>query len=160
MNHSIQISPELYQVLQQRAVALNATVEALVESAVRLQYSRSSTASLPQSKPLQQVTGANPPVAADELPPALATELEQLAFLRDDELWRAARTAASTAEQSRMAALLHKQQATGLTAPELAEAESLADRFDRVMIIRAQAALLLKARGHDISSLGPARAIP
>ncbi len=160
MNHSIQISPELYQVLQQRAVALNATVEALVESAVRLQYSRTSAASLPQTKPPPQVNVANPLVAAEELPPALATELDQLAFLRDDELWRAARTALRADEQSRMDLLLHKQQATGLTATELAEAEALADRFDRVMIIRARAALLLQQRGHDITSLGPDRAVP
>jgi hypothetical protein len=56
-----------------------------------------------------------------------------------------------------METLLRKQQATDLRPDEVTEAEMLADRFDRALLIRAKAAVLLKERGQDISSLGPDR---
>lgn len=42
MSHSIQLSPESYQLLNQQAAALNASVDFLVESAIRLQYGNSA----------------------------------------------------------------------------------------------------------------------
>lgn len=82
-------------------------------------------------------------------------ELEQLASLTDVALWNAARTRLREEEQERMGILLRQQQSTGLSSAEMAEAETLAAQYDRTMLVRAKAAVLLKGRGHDISSLGP-----
>ena len=93
------------------------------------------------------------------MPTELTDELDQFAFLTDDESWQAAQTRLPTDDHRRMEALLTKQQRTGLTYDELAEAESLADRYERVVLIRAKAAVLLQERGCDISNLGPSMAL-
>jgi len=142
MSYSIELSPEIYDFLQRRAAMLNASLTAVVESAVRL----------------QQRTIDDVP-AQKALPAGLVDELDQLAFLTDTELWNAARTRLGEDERSRMEFLLGKQQSTGLNASEAAEAEALADQYDRTMLVQAKAAVLLKERGHDISSLGPDAAL-
>ena len=91
----------------------------------------------------------------EELPADIADELAQLAFLSDEELWQAARTTLAPEEAERMQALLLKRQREGLTPEEQQEAERLLHLYDRTMLVRAQAAVLLKERGHDISSLDP-----
>ncbi len=152
MTHSIELSPELYHILQRQARDLNATIESLVESAIRRNYGQSTstkTASL-------IVTGNK----SSALPPGLTDELAQLTFLTDEELWQAARTKLSPTDHAHMETLLDKQQATGLEADEMAEAEMLADRYERTVLIRAKAAVLLKERGHDITSLGPTDSAP
>jgi hypothetical protein len=94
----------------------------------------------------------------DDLPADIADELAQLAYLTDAELWQAARTTLPLRDSERMQALLLKRQREGLSAAEEREAKRLAHRADRTMLVRAQAAVLLKERGHDISSLSPTRA--
>jgi len=84
---------------------------------------------------------------------AVIGELEQLAALSDAALWNAARTRLSEDEQTRMEFLLWKQQSSGLSCAEMAEAEAFAAQADRTMLVRAKAAVLLKERGHDISIL-------
>jgi len=91
----------------------------------------------------------------DDLPADIADELAQLAYLTDAELWQAARTTLPLRDSERMQALLLKRQREGLSAAEGREAKRLVHRADRTMLVRAQAAVLLKERGHDISSLSP-----
>lgn len=158
MDRSVQLSPETYQILQRQATLLNATVDSLVESAVRQNYARTDTASPHLSEKDAESGGAETEYTS--LPQELQDDLDQLAFLTDDELWHVAHTALSAKDHEQMEALLQKQQRTGLNASELAEAESLADRYERTMLVRAKAAVLLKARGHDVSSLGPSTALP
>ena len=86
---------------------------------------------------------------------SLAGELDRLADLSDAALWNAARTRLSEDEQTRMEFLLWKQQSSGLSSVELVEAEAFAAKSDRTMLVRAKAAVLLKGRGRDISSLWP-----
>lgn len=52
-----------------------------------------------------------------------------------------------------MQQLVLKQQAEGLTATEAAEAQHLQHYAHRLMMIRAEAAVLLQQRGFDITSL-------
>lgn len=85
----------------------------------------------------------------------LEQELAQLTFLTDDELWTAARMEATPAENERMAQLLAKQKRLGLTLAEQEELTLLANFFRRIMLVRAEAAVLLQSRGHDIRSLSP-----
>ena len=89
----------------------------------------------------------------DALPNDIADDLAQLVFLNDAELWQAARTTLPIKDSERMQALVIKRQNDGLTDAEEREAQRLVHRADRAMLVRAQAAALLKERGHDVSSL-------
>jgi len=91
--------------------------------------------------------------AVSELPTDIVDEMVQLTFLTDEELWQAAHTTLSQEQSERMQALISKQQRDGLSDQEEEEAQQLAHYSDKVMLIRAQAAALLKERGHDISTL-------
>lgn len=89
----------------------------------------------------------------DDLLPPISDEMEQMAFLTDHELWQAARSTMTAIESRRMQALLLKRQGEGLSLDEEAEAEQLVRRQERLMLIRARAAALLKQRGHDMADL-------
>ena len=94
----------------------------------------------------------------DDLPLDIAGDLAQLTFLTDAELWQAAQTTLPSKDSERMQALMFKRQRDELTAAEEREAQRLAHRADRTMLVRSQAAALLKDRGHDVSKLKPAKA--
>lgn len=53
----------------------------------------------------------------------------------------------------RMQLLVEKQQLEGLTEAEREEAAILSHFFNRVMLVRAKAAVLLKERGYNIDEL-------
>jgi len=91
----------------------------------------------------------------DELPAEFGDELAQLNFLNDTELWQAAQTTLLPAESTQMQALIIKQQHQGLTKYEQRKAEALVQRYNRTLLVRAQAALLLKQRGYTIDTLYP-----
>lgn len=91
--------------------------------------------------------------SATGLPAALEEELAQMQFLDDDSLWRAALLRVPDASADRLEALAEKRQTEGLSNAESQEVEQLLNLADRVMLIRAQAAVLLKERGHDITKL-------
>ena len=150
MTHLIELSPELYHILQRQATVLNATVESLVETAVRRNYGQLATGANQVVK-VQERNGTN----HASLPTELTDELDQLVFFTDAELWQTANTKLDVDDHTRMETLLAKQHASGLDSDELAEADRLADRYERVVLLRAKAAVLLKERGHDITGLGP-----
>ncbi|MEL7356934.1 MAG: hypothetical protein AAFN40_10280 [Cyanobacteria bacterium J06560_6] len=85
----------------------------------------------------------------------MATQLEQLALLTDEELWKAARSKASEIDNDLMQTLLEKRQREGLTASETAQVQALSNYFNQIMTVRAKSAALLRERGHDISTLSP-----
>jgi len=89
----------------------------------------------------------------DRLTNTLSQELEQLNWLTDSELWQAARMTVPKEQPETMQVLVEKQQREGLTEKEEQQAQSLSRFFNRVMLIRAKAAMLLKRRGYDISTL-------
>ena len=89
----------------------------------------------------------------DDLPAGIDDELEQLAFLTDEELWRAAQSRLAASENQRMQALILKRQRDNLSQREQSEAERLVQRSNRIMLVRAQAAVLLRDRGYDVSVL-------
>lgn len=91
--------------------------------------------------------------ALDALPAEIANELGQMVFLTDHELWQAARATTTSVENRRMQALVLKQQREGLSPEEATEAERLAQRQERIMLLRSRAATLLKERGQDVSKL-------
>ncbi|MCB0185149.1 MAG: hypothetical protein KDE31_12835 [Caldilineaceae bacterium] len=87
------------------------------------------------------------------LPLPLAAELAQLPFLDDTHLWQAARQVAPIEKNERIQELVLKQQAEGLTTAKEQEAQQLQEYAHRLMLIRAEAAVLLKNKGYDISTL-------
>ncbi len=90
---------------------------------------------------------------AEGLPDDLEQALAPLELLDDAELWRAARSSLLQEAARRLEELHHKQQREGLTTHEDEERAHLVRQYERAMLVRAQAAALLKERGHDISSL-------
>jgi hypothetical protein len=98
--------------------------------------------------------GASLP-ANTSLPADLAATLDSLSALDDDTLWHLAASRVSDADAVRLAELADNRQCDGLSDDELREAEEVAERHDRVLVVRAEAAALLKQRGHDVSALSP-----
>ena len=91
--------------------------------------------------------------ASEELPELLAAAVADLELLDDDALWRAARTRLDSEQSAQMEALHIKRQAEGLSVAEEQTLSGLVFCYERSMLVRAQPAALLKARGHDVSSL-------
>ena len=77
-------------------------------------------------------------------------QLAQLAFLSDEELEQIARTRLSEKERGRMETLSAKQRGQGLTATEQNEVDALLNRYDWLILLRAEATRLLKERGRDV----------
>ena len=101
---------------------------------------------------VEVVSTAMPTMEA--LPSDIVDDLEQLTYLTDAEMWEAARTTLPRQNSERMQALVLKRQGVRLTAVEERELKRLTHLADRAMLVRAQAAVLLKERGHNIESLG------
>jgi plasmid stability protein len=127
---TIRLSDNLYHQIRQRAKRTQRSVEDEVVAVVE---------------------GALP--ALDVLPSGLADEMAQMAFLTDGELWQAVRSSMTSAENQRMQALLLRGQREGLSLEDEHEIERLVQRQERVMLIRAKAASLLRLRGYDVSQL-------
>jgi len=98
---------------------------------------------------IQVVATALP--AFDELPQETTEVLSQLRFLDDAELWQAARTRMSPEQAEQLEQFNLKQQREGLTPDEQQERDQLLRRYEQTMLVRAQAAVLLQERGHDVS---------
>ncbi|PKO22800.1 MAG: hypothetical protein CVU38_07510 [Chloroflexi bacterium HGW-Chloroflexi-1] len=120
----------LYNRLKQRAERTRRTVEAelLEAAAVSMQ-------------------------AEEDLPADLAQAVSSLRFLDDAALWRAARSHLPTTVSAKTEALHLKRQSEGLTASEVQTLGELMHQYERTMLVRAEAAFLLKQRGYDVSIL-------
>jgi len=88
-----------------------------------------------------------------ELSPDLIEALEALQQLADEQLWRLAREAMSPEASQELESLHLKQRDAGLDREEDAARANLIREYERSMLVRAQAAKLLKDRGYDVSSL-------
>jgi hypothetical protein len=88
-----------------------------------------------------------------ELSPELIETVEAIEMLGDDELWRLARETMSPEASRKLESLHFKQRSEGLSEVEDTIRGKLIEEYERSMLIRAQAAKLLKERGHDISGL-------
>ncbi len=89
----------------------------------------------------------------DELSPELIEAVEGLEKLDDEQLWLLARTAISPEASQELEALHARQRDEGLSPAKDATRAKLIHEYERIMLIRAQAAMLLKNRGHDVSRL-------
>jgi hypothetical protein len=89
--------------------------------------------------------------ALPALPDDVEAELAAFTNLSDDVLWLLARSTLTQAEQEALAHLNSQAKQNPLTPQEEARLDSLLQAYDRAMVRRAQAVLLLKARGYDVS---------
>lgn len=100
---------------------------------------------------LEVVSTAAP--ESEHLPAEIAQALEDLGDLDDEALLRAARERFPEDAAARLEELNSKQQREGLQPHEKQALNRLLQGCDRVMVMRSEAAWLLKQRGHDISGL-------
>jgi len=124
---TVQLPKRLYEQVKRRAGKTNRSIEDEVVAAVENTFTKAKD--------------------WDGIPADIADEMKQLAFLDDEHLWRAAKIKVSKKKSSRMQELGLKKQAEGVTDSELEEAEQLLHIANRVMLVRAEAAVLLKERG-------------
>jgi uncharacterized protein YnzC (UPF0291/DUF896 family) len=127
---TIEIPTPLYEQLKAHAARTQRTVEAEL---------------------LDIVASAVPAIA--DLPGGFADAISQLSVLDDEALWRAARSHLSATAARKLERLNRKQQREGLTDTEIQAQATLLRQYERAMLVRAQAASLLKQRGHDVSGL-------
>lgn len=91
--------------------------------------------------------------AVDDLPTDLGEAIAPLRELDDEALLRAAMDRFPKEAAARFSELNRKQQREGLTDEEMRALDDLRRGYERVMVVRAEAAALLKQRGHDVSKL-------
>jgi hypothetical protein len=73
-----------------------------------------------------------------------------LESLSDDQLWAIVHRALVWPQDIRLRELTTLGQQGNLSVEEQAELERLVDQVDRYVVLRSQALLLLKQRGHDV----------
>jgi hypothetical protein len=98
---------------------------------------------------VEAVTAVAP--VMDTAPGGLRTALAQMAYLNDAALWQAGRATIPARQRARLEELHQQQQSRGLTTEEQAEERALLALYRETLLIRAQAAVLLKQRGYDVS---------
>jgi predicted DNA-binding protein len=89
----------------------------------------------------------------EDLPADLAQAVSALHLLDDAELWRAAQSALPKEVATQIEDLHLKRQFEGLTPNETQVLSTLMRRYEQTVLVRAEATLLLKQRGHDVSEL-------
>lgn len=87
------------------------------------------------------------------LPAEFSEVLDSLHSLDEAALWETARRRLPEDVSVELEALHSKRSRDGLTEAESRKLDSLVNEYERHMLVRAQAAVLLKQRGHDVSEL-------
>lgn len=119
-------------------------------------YQRIQTVARTMQRPLETflldaVTTALP--LLNDLPPTLANDVFNLALLNDAALWRAARRTWTASQQEQLDELLYRKEAGDLDEKGQRALDHLLAEYDRLILVRAQAALLLKQRGYEVGDL-------
>lgn len=85
------------------------------------------------------------------LPQNVEEELAAFSSLSDDVLWMLARSTLTKDQQRELANLNAEAQRRPFPDKEKDRQQALLEAYDRVLVRRARAAALLKARGYDLS---------
>lgn len=81
----------------------------------------------------------------------MRSSLAQMAYLNDAALWQAARSTMSPEQRARLEELHDKQQRGDLETTERTEEQALMNLYHETLLVRGQAAVLLKQRGYDVA---------
>jgi predicted transcriptional regulator len=127
---TIEVPEDVYRRLVERARRLNRSVRAEILDAI--------------AGVIQDETGLTPEIEA---------ELAAMADANDEQLWSFGRTRLPDEVIEEIEDLRMKSSAGGLTREEEDRLAGLVLETDRVMLVRAEAAALLKQRGHDVQVL-------
>ena len=116
-------------------------------------YRRGATAA---RKPLEEflverLLEVVPPLA-DDLPSPLHEALKVLEHLDDEDLWRVARSQLPRVRQRLYSRLLAKNSAGTITVREQETLHTLAEEARLLPLKKAHASMLLRWRGHDLTS--------
>ncbi len=132
MTHSIVLSTDLYSQLERQAQPLRRSVTEWVVEIVKRKIA-------PSVK------------VEDDLPPWLQAELQAMQALSDAALWALARSMMLKTQQDELSRLNETSHERPLTAAEQQRQRALLNEYDETILRRAHAAVLLKARGYDMS---------
>ena len=121
-------------------------------SVYRLAQKTSQAVSHSVEQILADVIAAASPLTED-LPPALQAELDDLAPMRDDDLWKIARSVFPTGQRRKYDRLLEKNSVSKLTPTEREQLQDLRLESERLMLRKAHAYALMKWRGHTLPAL-------
>jgi plasmid stability protein len=88
--------------------------------------------------------------AGVELPDVLAAAIDALATLDDETLRHVSQSQPTVEDGILLDALVDKRRRQGLYPGEERRLAEVLDRYDRVMVLRAEAVALLHARGSDV----------
>ncbi len=138
---TVSVPKQLYNRLQQQALQKQHSLEdELLEIATTTEFTTGNGSGKMQEK--------------DNISPELRTEINAMANFSDKALWKAARSRLPIKEANRIRDLNYIHQKVGYLSPEeIQEQTELMHRYDRSMLVRAHAAVLLKQRGHNIDVL-------
>jgi hypothetical protein len=128
MAQAISIPEDLYDRLRETAEATRRPLEDVVVRALR---------------------AGLPPSVSDVSEP-LRSELARLETLSDTELWHVWHSHVPEPSQARHLELLERRSAGRLTPSERKELSALRGGADRLLLLRAHAAALLRWRGHGV----------
>lgn len=127
---TLNVPENLYQRLRQRAAVEHRSVEEVVIDTL--------VTAVPEE---------------DGITPELEHLLKSMASLDDESLWRAARNDLAREAAEEIRRLRARRERKGLTLDERQRYADLLRQYDRGILIRAEAAALLKQRGHDVEVL-------
>ncbi len=85
------------------------------------------------------------------LAPDVQAELDALQYLSDDILWTIAQKQMSSKAQSHARDLMTKNNHEPLTQTEQSELDQLVEQADHLMLLKAEAANILRQRGHTFT---------
>jgi hypothetical protein len=125
---TLQIPDPLYQRLVNTAQATHRPIEEVVFHSLKV---------------------GSPPIW-DGVPEEFQTDLAVLDRLEDEALWKIAQARKTTSDMTRYEALLQQNQEHTLSATDRAELTDLRIEGDRLMLCKAQAAAILRWRGHSV----------
>lgn len=132
MTYSIAVSENLYHQVERQALPLHRSVSEWVSEIVK--------------------RGMSPSIMVeDDLPPWLHAELEAMQNLSDTALWTLARSTMRQIDNDALVQLNEISHERPLTPTEQAQQQTLLNQSEETVLRRAHAAVLLQARGYDMS---------
>jgi hypothetical protein len=118
-------------------------------------YQRASSAAALSNQPVEQfMVGAlaNGIGLLADLPDEIVDDMAALALLNDAALWRVAKEIMAPDRYARLDELLSEKSRRTPKSAEQLELDELMNEYDHVVLRRAQAAVLLKQRGYNLTS--------
>ncbi|AFZ04619.1 hypothetical protein [Calothrix sp. PCC 6303] len=106
----------------------------------------------PLEEVILRVLQIGSPPAWDDVPSEFQAEVAALDKLDDDSLWQIARGSKTTQDMEQYNQLLEGNSNNSLTQEERLELMALRHEMDVFMLCKAQAAVLLRWRGHNIQT--------